>query len=43
MGYDLAKISQIESNQSDAAVKLRGRDRKTTFGYNGKTYKNFRK
>ncbi len=24
-------------------MKLRGRDRKTTFGYSGKTYKNFRK
>lgn len=43
MGYDLAKTSLIESEQSDAAVKLRGRDRKTTFGYSGKTYKNFRK
>ena len=43
MGYDLAKISQIESNQSDAAVKLRGRDRKTTFEENGKQPANFLK
>lgn len=41
MGYDLTKISQIESNQSDAAVKLRGRDRKTTFEENGKQPANF--
>lgn len=43
MGCDLTKISQIESNQSDAAVKLRGRDRKTTFEENGKQPANFLK
>jgi len=41
MGYDLVKISQIESKQSDAAVKLWGRDRKTTFGESGKQTANF--
>ena len=35
--------SPMESKRGNAAVKLRGRDRKTAFGYNGKTYKNFRK
>ena len=43
MGYDLAKTSPIESEQGNAAVRFRGRDRKTTFGYSGKTYKKFRK
>ena len=36
MGYDLAKTSPAGSERGDAAVKLRGRDRKTTFGENGK-------
>ena len=35
MGYDLAETSPIESEQGNAAVKLRGRDRKTTFGGSG--------
>ena len=34
MGYDLAKTSLIESEQGNAAVRYRGRDRKTTFGEN---------
>ena len=41
MRYDLAKTSLIESEQSDAAVRFRGRDRKTTFGENGKQSANF--
>jgi len=36
MEYDLAMTSPAESEQGDAAVKLRGRDRKTTFGESGK-------
>ena len=36
IGYDLAKTSPIESEQGNAAVRFRGRDRKTTFGENGK-------
>ncbi|HCW70651.1 MAG TPA: hypothetical protein DHH64_03240 [Ruminococcaceae bacterium] len=36
VGYDLAKTSPIESEQGNAAVKLRGRDRKTTFGGSGR-------
>ena len=43
MGYDLAMTSPAGSERGNAAVRFRGRDRKTTFGYNGKTYKNFRK
>ncbi|RGQ43302.1 hypothetical protein DWY99_03285 [[Clostridium] leptum] len=41
VGYDLAKTSPIESEQGNAAVKLRGRDRKTTFGGSGKELENF--
>ena len=41
MGYDLAKTSLIESEQSDAAVRFWGRNRKTTFGYSGKELENF--
>lgn len=36
LGYDLAKTSPIESEQGNAAVRFRSRDRKTTFGENGK-------
>ena len=35
--------SPAGSERGNAAVRYRGRDRKTTFGYSGKTYKNFRK
>ena len=34
-------IGERRYEQSDAAVKLRGRDRKTTFGENGKQSANF--
>ena len=43
MGYDLAITSPIESEQSDAAVRFRDRDRKTTFGENGKQSADFSK
>lgn len=36
IGYDLAKTSPIESEQGNAAVRFRGRDKKTAFGENGK-------
>lgn len=36
MGYDLAKTSPAGSERGNAAVRFRGRHRKTTFGENGK-------
>lgn len=39
MRYDLAMNSPTESKQGDAAVRVRGRDRKTTFGENGKYFR----
>ena len=43
MGYDLCHDLPDGSERSDAAVKFRGRDRKTTFGENGKLFgKQFR-
>ena len=36
MGYDLAKTSPAGSERGNAAVRFRGRHRKTIFGENGK-------
>ena len=41
MGYDSATTSPMESNRDNAAVRFRGRHRKTTFGKNGKQSANF--
>ena len=43
MGYDLAMTSPAGSERGDAAVRFRGRDRKTTFEENGKQPANFLK
>ena len=41
MGYDLAMTSPAGSERGNAAVRFRGRNRKTTFGENGKQSANF--
>ena len=37
MGYDFAKTSCVSRERNNAAVRLRGRNRKTTFRQTGKT------
>ena len=39
MGYDLAKTSPAGSERGNAAVRFRGRHRKTTFGENRKQFR----
>ena len=41
MGYDLAKTSPAGSERGNAAVRFRGRNRKTTFRENGKQSADF--